>query len=144
MGNLWLKIKVWTKVILFALVLIYVTLFIINNSENQAKLWIWIGRGKEVNTSVLKLVAIAFFIGILVAVLTRTTLRTIRQIQDLRGRQAAERRERELGRRDKKLSEIESKASMLRARPAGSADATADVAETGDVVADEPAKGVDE
>jgi hypothetical protein len=143
MSNLWLKIKVWTKVIVFALVLIYVTLFIINNSENQAKLWIWIGRGKEVNTSVLKLVAIAFFIGILVAVLTRTTLRTIRQIQDLRGRQAAERRGRELERRDRKLTDMETKASMLRARPGGSADAT-DAAEPSDVVADEPVKGVDD
>jgi hypothetical protein len=144
MSNLWLKIKVWTKLIVLALALIYVAFFIMKNSEKQATLWFWFGRGNDVTTSVLKLVAITFFIGILVAVLTRTTLRTIRQIQDLRGRQAAERRERELGRRDKKLSEIESKASMLRARPAGSADATADVAETGDVVADEPAKGVDE
>jgi len=126
MGNLWLKIKVWTKVIAFALVLIYVVLFIINNSENQATLWFWFGRGKEVTTSVLKLVAITFFIGVLVAVLTRTTLRTIRQIQDLRGRQAAERRERELERQDRKLSDMETKASMLRSRPesAGPAELT--------------------
>ena len=124
MGNLWLKIKVWTKVIAFALVLIYVTLFIINNSENQAKLWFWFGRGKEVTTSVLKLVAITFFIGVLVAVLTRTTLRTIRQIQDLRGRQAAERKERELERRGKQLSEMETKAGMLRSRPEAAAGAS--------------------
>jgi uncharacterized integral membrane protein len=122
MGNLWLKIKVWTKVIAFALVLIYVTLFIINNSENQARLWFWFGRGKEVTTSVLKLVAITFFVGILVAVLTRTTLRTIRQIQDLRGRQAAAQKERELERRGKQLNDMETKAAMLRPRPDGAAE----------------------
>jgi uncharacterized integral membrane protein len=124
MGNLWLKIKVWTKVIAFALVLIYVVLFIINNSENQATLWFWFGRGKEVTTSVLKLVAITFFIGVLVAVLTRTTLRTIRQIQDLRGRQAAERKEREAEQRGRKKSEGGRKAAVLRSRPESAGAAT--------------------
>ena len=143
MGNLWLKIKVWTKVIVFALVLIYVTLFIINNSENQAKLWIWIGRGKEVNTSVLKLVAIAFFIGVLVAVLTRTTLRTIRQIQDLRGRQTAEREERENRAARQRLNDMETKASMLRARP-GSAEATDAVSPVDTTADDEPGRAVED
>jgi hypothetical protein len=119
MGNLWLKIKVWTKVIAFALALIYVAFFIMKNSEKQATLWFWFGGGNDVTTSVLKLVAITFFIGVLAAVLTRTTLRTIRQIQDLRGRQAAAQKERELERGTKELSEMKAKAERLRARPEG-------------------------
>ena len=133
MSNLWLKIKVWTKLIVLALAIIYVAFFIMKNSEKQATLWFWFGRGNDVTTSVLKLVAITFFIGVLVAVLTRTTLRTIRQIQDLRGRQSAVQKEREIERGQKELSEMKAKAERLRARPEGATAA-----------ATEPADGHDE
>ena len=85
MGNLWLKVKVWTKVIVFALVLIYVTLFVINNSEREAKLWFWFGsNGNEVQTTILKLVLVTFLLGVLVTVLVRTTFRTIRQFREIK------------------------------------------------------------
>lgn len=108
MNNVWLKIKVWTKVVVFALVLLYVLLFVVNNSKDVT-LWFWFGGGSEVKTSILKLVLVTFFLGVLVALMTRTILATVRQLRDLQARQRAERAERE-------LADMKAKASLLRPR----------------------------
>ena len=109
MSNLWLKFRVWTKVILFGLLVVYLTVFIIQNSENQATLWLWFGGAQKLQTSVLKLVLAAFLLGVLGTVLVRTTFRTIRQVREVRQRGRAERLERD-------LADMKSKASMLRPR----------------------------
>ena len=123
MNDLWLKFKVWAKVILVALVLIYVILFAVNNSESPATLWFWFGNGREVKTTVLKLVLVTFCVGVLVALLARTTFRTIRQIRELQERQRASRLE-------KDLSEMKTKAAMLRAHPQSPAASTSSSGET--------------
>ena len=120
MSNAILKIKVWTKVVLFGLILVYITVFIIQNSENHAQLWVWFGRGKQVQTSVLKLVLAAFLLGVVGTLLVRTSFRTVRQIREVRERGRAERMERD-------LVDMKTKAGMLRSR---GADETAADAET--------------
>ena len=109
MGNLWLKFKIWSKVLLVVLALAYVIAFAVANSESQATFWYFV-RTPPITTSVLKLVLIAFLSGVAVAVLARTTVRTVGQIRELKARQSAERREKE-------IEELKTKAGMLRAKP---------------------------
>jgi len=117
LGNLWLKIKVWTKVgIVFAL-FVYAVVFVYQNSSRTVTPWFWFGR--EPNTSVLILVLCAFLLGVIGTILFRTTFKTLRQIRNLKERTRAERLERE-------VADMRTKAAMLRSRaPAGSAGAEA-------------------
>jgi uncharacterized integral membrane protein len=108
MGNLWLKIKIWTKISLAALLLIYVLLFVAKNSNEQVKFWYWIGRNAD--TSVLLLAFYAFIAGAVVTILVSTTLKTVRQVREIRGRGRTDRIERD-------LADMKAKASMLRSKP---------------------------
>ncbi len=110
MSNAWLKIKVWTKIGIVVLVLVYATFFVVNNSEKEATVWLLWNKWPEVKTTSLKLVVITFLLGAMVAVLTRTALRTVRQIRELKTRQKAEKIE-------KDIADMKAKAAMLRARP---------------------------
>ena len=107
MGNLWLKIKIWTKVILAAFLTIYVLVFVIKNGDRDARFWYWFG--KDYDVKLLFLVLFAFLGDVVVTVLLATTLRTLRQIRDLRSRSRTERLERE-------VADMKAKASMLRTR----------------------------
>lgn len=112
MGNLWLKIKVWTKVLLLAAVVTYAVLFIVNNSERTANPWFWFDRPPEASrTTVLRLVLFAFLAGVIGTLLVRTTFVTLRQIRESRERSRTERMQRE-------LEEMKAKAAMLRTKPA--------------------------
>lgn len=91
---MWLKIKVWTKVTLFAAVVLYVLIFIFMNGDKTAKFWYWPKREPE--WPVLFLVLGAFLTGVIGTILIRTTFTTLRQLRDLKVRSLAERREREL------------------------------------------------
>ena len=113
MGDLWLKIKVWTKGIVAVLVVLYVLLFVYNNSD-KATVWWWFNHKFE--SSTLVLIGVAFLAGVISTVLFRTTLRTIRQVQDLRSRSRADRLERE-------MADMKSKAEMLQTKPAPSSGA---------------------
>jgi uncharacterized integral membrane protein len=119
MGNLWLKIKIWTKISFAALLLIYVLIFVAKNSNEQVKFWFWID--KNADTSVLLLAFYAFIAGAVVAVLVSTTLKTVKQIREIRGRGRTDRIERD-------LADMKAKAAMLRpksAPPAGPATPSA-------------------
>jgi uncharacterized integral membrane protein len=107
MGNLWLKIKVWTKGIIFGALLIYSLLFILNNSGQAVKFWYWFRR--EYETSMLVLILVTFLAGVACAILVRTTLKTIRQIRDLRERSRIDRLERE-------HADMKAKAAMLQTK----------------------------
>ena len=89
MGDLWLKIKLWSKGIFFSLLLIYVLVFVANNSSTHVKLWVWFGKSPE--TSVLLLVLYTFLTGVVVTVLLMTTFKTIGQVRDLRHRSRTDR-----------------------------------------------------
>lgn len=108
MSNLWLKIKIWTKGICAALVLLYLLIFILKNDQD-VPFWWWFNH--DHNYSKLLLIAIAFFAGVITTILLRTTLRTIKQINEVRRRSRTDRLERDLN--DMKL-----KASRLQTRPA--------------------------
>ncbi|QOV88623.1 hypothetical protein [Humisphaera borealis] len=112
MADFWLKLKIWSKVVAVSLAVIYLSFFAINNSEETAKLWFFFGAGREVTTSVLKLVLIAFISGVVVTILIRTTFRTIAQIRELKQRQAVEKREQE-------FTQLKEKAGMLQTKTKG-------------------------
>ena len=69
--------------------------------------WFWFGR--EPDTSVLILVLCAFLLGVVGTILFRTTIKTLRQLRNLRDRTRSERLERE-------VAEMRTKAAMLRSR----------------------------
>ena len=108
MGGLWLRIKVWTKVALFALLTVYVLAFIFKNIGPRVDLWVWFFT-PPINLSVLLLALVSFLIGVLGTVLSRTTYKTIRQLRDLREKTRAQRLERE-------VADMRTKAAMLRPR----------------------------
>jgi hypothetical protein len=116
-GSLWLKIKVWTKVVVFFGLLLYSGLFIVMNSARPVKPWFWFGRDPD--TSVLILVLCAFLTGVVGTILLRTTFKTLRQVREMRERGRADRLQRE-------MEQMKAKASRLRSRPvAGEADTVA-------------------
>lgn len=110
---MWLKIKVWTKVVLFAVVLLYALLFIAKNSERPVNPWFWFGR--EPQTSVLILGVSAFLTGVVVTILLRTTFKTIRQIRELQTRSRSDKLQRE-------VELMKTKAAMLRTRETAPAE----------------------
>jgi uncharacterized integral membrane protein len=110
MGNLWLKIKVWTKGILGLLVLLYALFFAYNNSD-PTTVWLWFGH--QPTYSKLVLLAIAFFAGVICTILVRTTMRTLRQIRELQSKSRTDRIERE-------LADMKQKASRLQTKPIAS------------------------
>ncbi|HMB96157.1 MAG TPA: hypothetical protein VKK61_08975 [Tepidisphaeraceae bacterium] len=93
MGNLWLKIKIWTKSIIFFAMLIYVILFFFENSGESVKFWYWFDHTRP--TSMLVLVVVTFFAGVISTILVRTTFKTIRQIRELRQKSRLDKIERE-------------------------------------------------
>lgn len=104
MADLWLKIKVWTKITLFGLLLLYVLVFCVQNS-GKVELWVWPNHKPQ--TSVLLLALYAFASGVVLTVLVRTTLKTMSQIRELQHRSRHDRLARE-------VADMKSKAGMLR------------------------------
>lgn len=112
MTNLWLRIKIWTKVALLAALFIYVILFTYKNAQQKVQFWYWFNHRPE--TTLLLLVVFAFLAGIVGAVLVRTSFRTVRQVQELQERTRAQRLDRE-------MADMRNKASMLQTKPAAPA-----------------------
>jgi H+/Cl- antiporter ClcA len=118
MGNLWLKIKIWFKVALVAILVIYIILFTYNNASEKTHFWYWFHHAPE--TTLLFLVLCAFFAGVVSSLLIRTTFRTVRQIQEMQQRSRTQR----LGR---EIDDIKTKAAMLQTKPSGAQSASSDV-----------------
>ena len=108
MGNLWLKIKIWSKVSFVGLILIYVLIFVAKNSTERVTFWYWFK--PTTDTSVLLFALYAVLTGVVFTVLVSTTLRTIRQVRELRGKGRTDRLERD-------MAEMRAKAAMLRPKP---------------------------
>jgi len=115
MNNLWLKIKLWTKIAICAFVAIYLLVFIIKNNGEDVTFWYWYKR--QVQASILLLVAVAFLTGVLVAILTRMMFRTAKQISAMRNSARTEKLERE-------VADMKVKAAMLQTRASPSAPAS--------------------
>lgn len=108
MGNVWLKIKIWLKVGLLALVLLYVLFFVYKNAKEPVKLWYWYNHQPQ--TTVLMLALCSFLAGIVGTLLVRTTFATIRQVNELKDRQRTQRL-------DRAVADMQAKAAMLRSKP---------------------------
>lgn len=111
MGNVWLKVRIWIKVALLALVLLYVLFFVYKNAKEPVKLWYWYNRQPQ--TTVLMLALCSFLAGVVGTLLVRTTFSTIRQVNELKDRQRAQRL-------DRAVADMHTKAAMLRSKPDGS------------------------
>jgi lysylphosphatidylglycerol synthetase-like protein (DUF2156 family) len=117
MGNLWLKIRIWTKMIVFGLIALYVLLFVLNNSGHSIDLWAWFNR--KYSVSVLLLLFITFLTGVLGTLLVRTILTTVRQVREAAARNRSARLERD-------LADMKAKAARLHTRPVPPAATDAD------------------
>ena len=108
---MWLKIKIWTKALIFGALVLYALVFLFMNiGQEPVTLWFWYNT--RLTISPLLLVFVTFLIGIIAAVLFRTTFLTIRQIREARDRSRTERLERE-------VADMKSKAAMIKTKPAG-------------------------
>lgn len=108
MGNLWLKIKIWSKVAFVGAIVIYVLIFTAKNSTEPVKFWFWFNRTAE--TSILLFALYAVLTGVVFTVLVSTTFKTVRQVRELRGKGRTDRLERE-------MADMKAKAAMLRPKP---------------------------
>jgi uncharacterized integral membrane protein len=122
MNNLWLRIKVWSKITVVTLVVLYVVVFTAKNSKEPAHFWYWYNHTLE--TTLLILVLCAFLAGVIASLLFRTMIRTVRQVQDLQDRSRAQRI-------DRQLSDIQTKAAKLQIKPPAT-DTVAAQQKTGD------------
>ena len=107
MSNVWLKFRIWTKIISFTFLLLYSIVFNAKNSDRPVKPWLW--PYTDTDTTVLALAVSACLLGIIGTILVRTTLRTLRQIKELRARTQAEKLERQ-------VADMQNKAARLRPR----------------------------
>jgi hypothetical protein len=106
MTNTWLKIRIWMKIIVVFLFALYGIIFLIANSGKTVDVWIW-GR---YDIGLLPLIFFTFLFGVLTTILVRTTFRTLRQIQELRGRNRSDRLNRD-------IAQLKAKAERLQTRP---------------------------
>src|SRR4051812_27297520 len=108
MGNLWLKIKVGTKIAIFAILSLAVLIFLVQNVNKPVKLWLW----NEIDTTLLKAMFFTALISVVFTILLGTTFRTVRQIKELRARTRSENLQRE-------VADMRAKAAMLQTKPTG-------------------------
>jgi hypothetical protein len=109
MENLWLKIKIWTKISIFTIVVVYLVLFLFRNGDQPVTIW-FMFRYEPFRTSALTVMALAFFAGVIGTLIFRMTYRAIRQIKDLRARNAA-------SKMSKDVNDLKAKAGMLQTKP---------------------------
>jgi uncharacterized integral membrane protein len=103
--NLWLQIRVFTKVTLFSLVSLYLLIFVLMNTgtDRQVRLWLWFG--SEPTVPVLLFIPAAFAMGVISTLLVRTICRTVTQIRDLKRKRA-----------EKEAAAVVARAAKLRVR----------------------------
>lgn len=104
-----LKLWIWTKIILLALVVIYLLAFAWSNSGDDKQVLVWLFFGREPKVNVLVALVGAFALGSLTTILIRTVFNTVRQMRSARDRDRTARLERE-------IADMRTKASTLRTR----------------------------
>ena len=109
MGSIWLKIKIWTKVLLFAAVVIYLMLFMLKNSGETKHFVLWIWFGHEPDRPILVFIFFTFLAGVVVTILVRTIWKTVAQVRDVRRRNRQDKLERD-------IADMKSKAARLQTR----------------------------
>jgi len=99
MDNLWLKIKIWTKVVIISVVVIFLLIFVMENANKEITIWWWFGR--EVATTALMLIG---------TLLVRVAAKTMRQVRELKQHNANLQMRQD-------VAEIKTKAAMLQTKP---------------------------
>jgi hypothetical protein len=89
-----LKIRVYTKLALLAIVALYATLFILLNYSERIDVWLFFGTSPNLNAIVA--LAVAYALGALTMLLARTALTTWTQWKVARERGRTQRLEREV------------------------------------------------
>jgi uncharacterized integral membrane protein len=110
MNTLWLKIKVWTKIVVTFLVILFVLLFIFTNRNATVEPALNLVVVKFEHAGILTVLLITAAVSIFGWWLFRTIFRTIRQLGELRRRSALDKLQRAEADRT-------AKASMLKTRP---------------------------
>jgi hypothetical protein len=105
------KIWIWTKIIFFSLLFIYIIIFCSTNYAHEAKVWVWINKTAE--STVLTVAGGSFLFGVIVTLFVRTTLLTLRQLKDLQERKRGQRLQRD-------MDDMKAKAAMLQPKTTGS------------------------
>jgi hypothetical protein len=105
---MWLKIKVWTKIVVFVLVMTYVGAFLIFNHGEEVNIWIWVGTIKR--PDVLTLIAYTLIAGIVGTLLFRMVFRTLRQLREI----SQKKKQSQL---HEDVNDLKSKAGMLQTKP---------------------------
>lgn len=108
MASVWLKVKVGTKIAIFAILSIAALVFVIQNINKPVTVWLW----NEYPTTLLKVLFFTVLVSVIFTILIGTAFRTVRQIKEIRARSRSERLEDE-------IREMKEKASMLQTRPSG-------------------------
>ena len=107
MANLWLKIRIWTKIIVVTAIVLYVILFTYKNAQFRVELWYWFNHKPE--TNLLLVVLCTFLAGVIATLVARTTLKTIHQVQELQDRARTQKMGRD-------MADIRAKAAMLQTK----------------------------
>ena|SRR5258705_7148435 len=110
MSNVWLKFKIWFKLVVFGLVAFYILLFLFKNYDTQVNLWLWFGQTGTYTSSILALVFGVFVLSVIGTLLTSTIWRTVRQIREASQRSRAQKLERA-------IADMNAKAAKLQTRP---------------------------
>ena len=82
--SLWMKIRVWTKIVLLSAVAIYLLIFVFKNTGEDKHISLWVWFGKEPTAPVLIFLPAAFLFGVIATLLARTVWRTLRQLQEMK------------------------------------------------------------
>ncbi|MCC6422415.1 MAG: hypothetical protein IT447_02975 [Phycisphaerales bacterium] len=110
MNTLWLKIKVWTKIVVTVLVTLFVLLFIFTNRNASVEPALNLVVVKYEHANILMVLLITAAVSIFSWWLFRTIFRTIRQLREMRHRTA-------LNKLVRAEADRTAKASMLQTRP---------------------------
>jgi uncharacterized integral membrane protein len=107
MGDFWFKLKVWAKTTLFAVIVVYALIFIYNNSGQEVDFWWWFGH--DTKHDKLTFGFASFLGGVILTIVVRTSLATMRQMRDLQSRTRSQRLERD-------MQDMKEKAARLQTR----------------------------
>jgi len=108
MQNVWLKFKVWTKITIYSLLVLYIICFTLLNANKPVKIWFWYNQEPE--TTVVRVILVTLLAGVAGTLLTGTVVRTIRQIRQLKSRTKTDQIERD-------VAHLKSRAGMLQTKP---------------------------
>ena len=82
MRDLWLKIKVWSKIIFLSFLVIYALVFVIENSGQRVDFWYWYN--SRLQSSLFLFALFTFAAGVMATLLFTMVKRTFAQVQQLR------------------------------------------------------------